>query len=1131
MSRSPESPQNLKHATIALSSNCRLSLTQDGQLPQNVPDATSSPRKTHPMTLTPLTSTSLSDRRTSQQAQDQRDPSNTSPTARAELPDGNTFAFTDYLNNPGWSSRDISLNSIAGVLNNPLAKSTTHSRIHKSDLPMVPVTHYRRIRQSEFDSYLQKVGRQFEVYEQNRQHETENKVSSGLANPFPSPSVSNISQEPLGDRKGQGITLSLHDIPALFYQSDLNLADPNQFHRLCKSLMMFQLGRTSSNRKDATSPKVTPAFIMDAQESISQCLDLVEDHLTREITQRSDAFFNALSTLQGLHDETVRCIAEIHALRKVLASISELGCGTGNTLLRYRQRRQHLGQLREAVRIMSELRAVLDHVALLREQEDLAGALSLLCDAKDRLAGVAVATPHLPPGLLQANVFRDLYRELEESYHSITVTLQQRLPQSMLDILYRTLTMSEGYTVKDVMPLYSDEFPSLAHISTPPIDVCRPQIWEHIKPVFDILQRTGQLLPIFQQLQEPFLDTVNRILEELWVTRFAELADKRALPKPTRSSELSTAPVEESTQGNSGHQPWVAVIPTLTFDQFLEWQFQMYCTFITVTRYIDVVRVTLCRSMVQTTGDSPSPVSPSVEPALEELEELVDAMLHLSHVQCARAIGHRSEQNAQLDLKSFYRLYALSWAFIFEMESTTLQTCFGLRGTLISQSKAFLNHFHMERTKQLILLIENDQWSQKGVPIDFQQMVDRIVGSARLKPTPVTNRSSSPTNATPAKHTPTEDSRSPGKPAGANDGIPGRARSQSKPSRTVPPLLVLKIDSDNKNRSYPTDTAQRQPHRPSMESISSLLDSVDQDPWYADPELLQSYRRSSSTMGEAKDTQSCVVVQGQSFHVVGCSLMLLKLMIDYIQCAANVQILAADVLQRIVEIFKLFNSRTCQVILGAGAMRSAGLRNITAKHIALASQSLGLVITLLPFVRECLRQTLNTSHEGLLDEFDRILKDYKEHQSELHNKLVTIMTERAQFHGKTIQATDWDVKNANPKDFNPTPNMELLVKETKTLHKVLGKYLPMDILQEVMSSVLRMYTQKLSDHLRTVTITTVQGKQRLLGDIQYFVQRLSTMDHIEPPGNQLEVLVNNLSIAPKTSPPPLPIRSPAPGGS
>ncbi|KAJ1911412.1 hypothetical protein IWQ60_010146, partial [Tieghemiomyces parasiticus] len=97
-------------------------------------------------------------------------------------------------------------------------------------------------------------------------------------------------------------------------------------------------------------------------------------------------------------------------------------------------------------------------------------------------------------------------------------------------------------------------------------------------------------------------------------------------------------------------------------------------------------------------------------------------------------------------------------------------------------------------------------------------------------------------------------------------------------------------------------------------------------------------------------------------------------------------------------------------------------------------------------------------------------------------------------------------------DFNPTPNMELLVKETKALHKVLGKYLPVETLQSVMSSVLRMYTQKLHDQIAVVEIHTVQGKQRLLGDVQYFIQRLSALGHVEPPGNALEVLVNNITV-------------------
>jgi Vps54-like protein len=38
---------------------------------------------------------------------------------------------------------------------------------------------------------------------------------------------------------------------------------------------------------------------------------------------------------------------------------------------------------------------------------------------------------------------------------------------------------------------------------------------------------------------------------------------------------------------------------------------------------------------------------------------------------------------------------------------------------------------------------------------------------------------------------------------------------------------------------------------------------------------------------------------------------------------------------------QVLNSRMCQLVLGAGAMASAGLRSITAKHLALSAQAAG----------------------------------------------------------------------------------------------------------------------------------------------------------------------------------------------
>jgi vacuolar protein sorting-associated protein 54 len=87
---------------------------------------------------------------------------------------------------------------------------------------------------------------------------------------------------------------------------------------------------------------------------------------------------------------------------------------------------------------------------------------------------------------------------------------------------------------------------------------------------------------------------------------------------------------------------------------------------------------------------------------------------------------------------------------------------------------------------------------------------------------------------------------------------------------------------------------------------------------------------------------SFLKVGSQNYFVVGFMLLFIKAMHDYIQVAKNVPSLTTDVLHRLFDLLKVLskllmtqmvNSKTCQMVLGAGALKSAGLKNITAKHI------------------------------------------------------------------------------------------------------------------------------------------------------------------------------------------------------
>ncbi len=56
-----------------------------------------------------------------------------------------------------------------------------------------------------------------------------------------------------------------------------------------------------------------------------------------------------------------------------------------------------------------------------------------------------------------------------------------------------------------------------------------------------------------------------------------------------------------------------------------------------------------------------------------------------------------------------------------------------------------------------------------------------------------------------------------------------------------------------------------------------------------------------------------------------------------LQCLDLLPSLAIDILQRLVELFQVFNTRTHQLILGAGAIQTAGLKSISAKHLCMQS--------------------------------------------------------------------------------------------------------------------------------------------------------------------------------------------------
>lgn len=174
---------------------------------------------------------------------------------------------------------------------------------------------------------------------------------------------------------------------------------------------------------------------------------------------------------------------------------------------------------------------------------------------------------------------------------------------------------------------------------------------------------------------------------------------------------------------------------------------------------------------------------------------------------------------------------------------------------------------------------------------------------------------------------------------------------------------------------------------------------------------------------------------------------------------------------------KLFNSRLCQLILGAGAMHSAGLKNINTKHLAIASQTLSFIIALLPYLRECARRHA-TANKSALAEFDNVKRLLHDQQQSIHEKLIDIMSNRATVHVRNLRKIEWDAEGETKKDVSP--NMETLTKETVTLHKVINKYLHEMQVRMIMAPVFESYRDQLSKVFKDAAVKTDLGKQRFV---------------------------------------------------
>jgi vacuolar protein sorting-associated protein 54 len=184
-----------------------------------------------------------------------------------------------------------------------------------------------------------------------------------------------------------------------------------------------------------------------------------------------------------------------------------------------------------------------------------------------------------------------------------------------------------------------------------------------------------------------------------------------------------------------------------------------------------------------------------------------------------------------------------------------------------------------------------------------------------------------------------------------------------------------------------------------------------------------------------------------------------------------------------------------------------------------------------------------------MGEFDKVRRAFQEHQNNIYDKLVEIMSGRALAGTKKLKAVGWDQESGGGGGA-ANEYMETLAKETTTLHRNLTKHLPEGTVRMIMMPVFRNYKDTFGAAYQGVELKTELGRERyvcpnsgiglkchawqilisdrMLRDVEFFQSRLGKIDGFEDAGDYLVKVIKNKQVI---APPPLPAPAPEPAPS
>lgn len=928
------------------------------------------------------------------------------------------------------------------------------------DIPPVTLTNIPHIEAKAFQPYLAQVGSLYEAFQRAKQEDqgaeqlfrrdrkeskTENweaVLATRLQRPTHSGAASTVStvvsplEPPTPIRRGSGqrrqhAVTPLSTIPTVYSDEDFHLENPRTFDVVSEKSDIIRDPNAAPGRKTLASNAIL-------QEKLSWYMDTVEVHLISSISTASKSFFSALGSLRELHSEAVESVHRIQKLRKDLAKLDKGMAQGGLKVINLRQRKKNVRQLAQAIMqlelIVSDVRQCDERV----RAGEVDRALDTLEGVEKLMAGHDMPvveereTPSLP--------LRDLRR-------------LKALEGASEDLRQLRFRIGKGYETRFLDILLGD---IRSHVNNTQANTTLQRWGTAFSRPRPGQRRAPSMFPSYMTMDPQFrldlqthmtgLGRAQHTVAAATTFRTLVLKEMKGLIRkqlPSSNDDDAMSSVSASTYGGRGtsQQEKSSILArnlrALDAADAYAMLSKIYTNVSEGLRRLSVqVKIVLDITSTMDQSAGSNVMSPSRSPERGRVGGL--------RSPSPSAGRRRAMSNVQAEVQQALDLSSLLGQAV-DMVQTQITKVVKVRSQQVAENSLpdFLRFFTLNRLfADECEAISGSSGAVLKSVVDTQikDFVSHFTNNERLHVVEVM------------------------------DGDKWDAKDFSGVENSILSRVIEGSTSDAHSWT-----------------ATSYI-------WQSSGELNGANGKITNGDAVAVAKVRSAVIDEQKFILPESAMAMLRSIDMFQHLVVGIPSMSQDVATSLADTLKLFNSRTSQLILGAGATRSAGLKNITTKHLALSSQALSFVIALVPYIREFFRRHLpSSSSSQVMTEFDKVKRLFQEHQSGIHEKLVDIMSGRASTHVNAMKKIDWQQAALNT-SVPVSPYVEVLTKETGTLQKVLSKHLSEIAVTSIMQPVFASYKEQWSKAYAEVTVKSPAEKERMLVDAEYFNSRIGKLD-------------------------------------